>query len=184
MDGYDPVGYGGPLMGTSMNPRRLRAIIGAAALAAALVVPVAVSADTIPGSTRVAVVTVDPNIRVLNKVVATVNVSFTCDPFLVYDWETGQYVQSTAGFLEGAEASLTQASGKTIASGSGNINTSAPVTCDGATVNAGFVTIAATAVPWKNGAAVVLADVHVVDSTFQTGDNGTSGPVSVKLTGK
>jgi hypothetical protein len=171
-------------MGTSRNQGRLRAMIGAAALAVALAAPAAVSADTIPGTSGIAVVSVDPSVRVLNKVVATINVSFTCDPFLVYDWETGQYVQSTAGFLEGADASLTQAAGKTIASGSARIFTTAPVVCDGATVNNGSVTITATTVPWKNGAAVATAAVHVVDSQFQTADNGSSGPVSVKLTSK
>jgi hypothetical protein len=163
---------------------RIRALIVGAALVAALAVPVAVSADTIPGSNGVATVTVDPTVRVLNKVVATVNVSFTCDPFLVYDWETGQYVQSTTGFLEGASASLTQASGRTIGSGSADIITTGPATCDGTTANRATVSITATSVPWKSGAAVATASVHVVDSQFQTADNGTSGPVAVKLTGK
>jgi len=171
-------------MRVSTNHGRIRKAVGVAFLAAALVVPAAVNADTIPADNGQATVTVDNSVRVLNKVVATVSISFTCDPFLVYDWETGQYVPSTTGFLEESEVTLIQASGKTIGSATGGLRLTGPVTCDGQSANSGSVVIAATTVPWKSGAAVATATVQVVDSQFQTSDNGTSGPVPVKLTGK
>lgn len=166
------------------TPARLRAFILVSALGAALAVPVAVSADTIPNPGGVAHIMVAPEAPVLGKVAATLDLSFTCDPFLVFDWETGQYVESTEGFMEGGEATLTQASGRSIARGSAAVVADGAIVCDGQTLNDASATIMASTVPWKKGTAVASVGLHVVDSQFQNADNGQAGPLAVKLTAK
>ncbi len=81
-------------MDTLNGHRRLRALIVGGALAVALAMPLAVSADTTGGSviqpafSRGATITLDA-VHLTSKLIATVDISFTCDPLLVYDWETG-----------------------------------------------------------------------------------------------
>ena len=74
--------------------RRRAAIASAVPLCLAL--PAAASADTTAGGTGAAHVSYT-DVHVSAKVLATVNVSFTCDPFLIYDWQTGESVPSTVG---------------------------------------------------------------------------------------
>ena len=88
---------------------RRRAAIASAVLAMCLALPAAASADTTAGGTGAAHVSISTDVHVSAKVLATVNVSFTCDPFLIYDWQTGESVPSTVGHLEFGGVSLTQA---------------------------------------------------------------------------
>ena len=68
---------------------RLRASLLCAALAACIALPAAASAATPGGGT--AQVTVATKVHVTAKLVAVVDVSFTCDPFLIMDWQTGTW---------------------------------------------------------------------------------------------
>ena len=127
-------------MDTLNGHRRLRALIVGGALAVALAMPLAVSADTTGGSviqpafSRGATITLDA-VHLESKLIATVDISFTCDPLLVYDWETGTYTTTTAGQVEDAIAVIVQASGRSIASASGTRSAAASL-CDGSHVNA------------------------------------------------
>ena len=62
---------------------RRRAAIGAV-FAMCLALPAAASAATTAGGTGAAQVTIGTAVHVAAKVLATVDVSFTCDPFLIY----------------------------------------------------------------------------------------------------
>jgi hypothetical protein len=159
---------------------RFRAGLLCAALAVCLALPAAASADTTGDSPGVARVTVDTSVHVTAKLVAVVDVSFTCDPFLVYDWQTGTYVQSTVGHLEGGGVNLTQASGRSIASAGGEV-TPGTVVCDGQTVTTRSVSIMAYSSPWKSGTAIATARLTIYDDGYQSYDLGESGPVVVKL---
>ena len=161
--------------------RGLRATLACAALAVCLVLPAAASAATPGGGT--AQVTVGTAVHVTAKLVAVVDVSFTCDPFLVFDWQTGTMVESTIGQLSDSGASLTQVQGRSIAVGSAEFASgpSAIVVCDGVTVQTRSVTIMANTLPWKSGAAVANARVKVFSAGFESRDIGDSGPVVVKL---
>jgi len=163
---------------------RLRAFMLVGALGATLALPIAANADTAPGSTGVTSVTIAPDATILGKVVATLDVSFTCDPFTVYDYGTGQYVQSTQGSLEYANATLTQASGRTIASGSESVIPDGPLVCDGLTSNHATSTITATTLPWKKGTAVATVRIFIASTDFQSSDQGQAGPLVVKLAAK
>ncbi len=115
--------------------------------------------------------------------VAIVDVSFTCDPFVVFDWETGTTVESTVGELVGG-VTLTQASGKSVSVAGADLPEGTPeaiVVCDGVTVQTRSVAIRADTQPWKSGAAVASARVQIVDEQGQSRDRGESGPVVVKL---
>lgn len=176
-------------MGLFTNRARLRAILIGGALVATLAVPAAASADTTPGGVSIApassngaTISVSADVHVLSRVVATVEISFTCDPFLVYNWETGETVETTSGRLEYGTAAIVQASGRSIATGSADFYGGGDVLCDGATVHTRSVPIVASTMPWKPGGAVVGASIAVVDSTYQESDTASSGPVAVKLT--
>ena len=82
------------------RPGRLRASFLCTALAICLALPAAASAAT-PGGGTVQV-SVGASVPVLAKVVAIVDVSFTCDPFLVFDWETGTWWSRRSGNLSSA----------------------------------------------------------------------------------
>jgi len=159
---------------------RLRVALFCTALAAALVLPAAVSADTGGGTAQV---TVAPTVHVTAKLVAVVDVSFICDPFLVYDWQTGTMVESTSGQLVDSGVTLTQVQGRSITSGSAEYagGASALVVCDGVTIQRRSVTIMASTLPWKSGSAVARAGVKVYSDGFESRDIGDSGPVVVKL---
>jgi hypothetical protein len=163
---------------------RLRASLLGMAMVACLALPVAASADTTgsPGG-GTAQVTVGATVHVTAKLVAVVDVSFTCDPFLIYDWQTGTYVESTVGHLSDSGATLTQVQGRSIATGSAEFASGpdSTVVCDGVTVQTRSVTIMASTLPWKSGAAVVNAEVDVFSDGFEGRDLGFSGPVVVKL---
>jgi hypothetical protein len=150
-------------------------------MAVCLALPAAASAATPGGGT--AQVTVQPTVHVTAKLVAVVDVTFTCDPFLIMDWQTGEMVVSTVGHLSDAGATLTQVQGRSIAQGSAEFASgpSSIVVCDGVTPQTRSVTIMATTLPWKSGAAVVNAEADVFSDGFQGRDLGHSGPVVVKL---
>ena len=157
---------------------RLRAGLLCAALAACLALPAAASGATPGGGT--AQVTVNTSVPVVAKVVATVDVSFTCDPFLIMDWSTGTLVESTVGHMVFGGVTLTQASGKSVNVAGADFPEST-VVCDGVTLQTRSVTIMASTLPWKSGTAVARATVQVFDDQFQSRYRGDSGPVVVKL---
>ena len=159
---------------------RFRAGLLCAALAVCLALPAAASADTTGDSPGVATVTVDTAVHVTAKLVAVVDVSFTCDPFQVYDWQTGTYVESTVGHLEGGGVTLTQASGRSIASAGGEV-TGGTVVCDGHTVTNRSILIMAYSTPWKSGTAIATARLTIYSDGFESYDLADSGPVVVKL---
>lgn len=160
--------------------RRRAALIGTA-LAICLALPAAASADTTGGGTDGAAhVSVQTNVHVSAKVVATVNISFTCAPFLIYDWQTGELVPSTVGHMEFGGVTLTQAQGRSIASGGSDFE-GGTVVCDGSTVTTRSVSIIATTLPWKSGSAIATARVNVYSDTFESRDFGDTGAVIVKL---
>ena len=167
-------------MGSFMPRSRLRAVLLVGALGAALALPAAVSADTTPGSSGGATIDVGTDVRVTAKVAATIDISFTCDPFLVYDWETGMLVPSTSGRLEFGCATLTQASGRSVISGSAEFY-GGDVVCDGTTVQSRAITVMASTSPWKTGSAVAVASIYIIDDQAQSSDTADSGPVAVKL---
>ena len=159
---------------------RRRAAIASALLAMCLALPAAASADTTAGGTGAAHVSISADVHVSAKVLATVNVSFTCDPFLIYDWQTGESVPSTVGHLEFGGVSLTQAQGRSVASGGGDFE-GGTVVCDGSTVTTLAVPVMATTFPWKSGTAIASARVNVYSDTFESRDFGETGAVIVKL---
>ena len=71
--------------------RRLRAALICTALVACLALPAGASADTGSAGGGTAQVTVATAVPVTAKVAAVVDVSFTCDPFLIMDWEQGRW---------------------------------------------------------------------------------------------
>jgi hypothetical protein len=165
---------------------RLRALTLSGALLACLALPAVASADTTnltiqPAASRGATITLDPNVRVTSKVVATVGITFKCDPFMVYDWETGETRPSTVGFLEGGQIVLVQASGRTVNTASIGLF-GGEVVCDGTTVQSLTASIVASTAPWKSGAAVTGATVYVVDQDYQSSHYASTGAMSVKLT--
>jgi hypothetical protein len=175
-------------MGSLVPRSRLRAIIIGGALVATLALPAVVSADTTgpggsiaPAASNGATIAVDTDVTVMSKLVATVDLAFTCDPFMVYDWQTGETVPSTSGRLEFGSVSIVQASGRTILS-SATEYYGGDVTCDGSTVHSRSIPVVAQTQPWKSGAAVIGATVYVVDEEYQQSRSASSGPIAVKLT--
>ena len=110
-------------------------------------------------------------VHVTAKVVAVVDVSFTCDPFLIMDWKTGTLVESTVGHLFGQRRHVdpgvrdgrSRRGSAEFASGP-----SAIVVCDGVTLQTRSVTIMASTLPWKSGAAVANARVKVFSDDFSS----------------
>ena len=165
----------------SRGPRLLA--LGAALLVA-LALPSVAFADTTPGPTippaaaRDATITVT-SATVTARLIVSVGVDYVCQPFEVYDWETGQTYQTTTGFIEDGQATVIQAQGRTIASGTGGV--SGAVTCDGSTVNHLTIPVIASTAPWRSGTAVVGAALFASDPTFNTGDYASSGPLVMKV---
>ena len=171
-------------MRPNLSRHRVRAVLMCTALAACLALPAAASADTGSAGGGTAQVTVATDVHLIAKVAAVVDVSFTCDPFLIMDWETGTLVESTVGHLVFGGVTLTQASGKSINVAGADLPEGTPeatVVCDGVTVQTRSVTLMASTLPWKSGTAVASARVQVYDDLFQSRDRGESGPVVVKL---
>src|SRR3954453_16194819 len=96
-----PAGQGqeGQLMRPIKLGSRLRAVMLCTAIVAGLGLPAAVSAATTGGENDAASVTIGTAVHVTGKLVAVVDVSFTCDPFLIFDWQTGTMIESTVGHL-------------------------------------------------------------------------------------
>jgi hypothetical protein len=173
-------------MGVFDQHARLRAIIVGGALSAALALPIGVSADTTGGSSiqpaasNGATIAVDAVVHVMSRVVATVDISFTCDPIPVYDQESGTTTTSTSGRIEYGSAVIVQATGRSINSGSAEFS-GGEVLCDGVAVYTRSIPIVASALPWKSGAAAAGGTVYITDATYQGSDYASSGPIAVKL---
>jgi len=164
--------------------RRLRAAMICTVLAVCLALPAAASADSGSAGGGTAQVTVGTDVHVTAKVAAVVDLSFTCDAFLIMDWGTGTLVESTVGHLVFGGVTLTQASGKSVTVAGADLPEGTPeaiVICDGATIQTRSVTIMASTLPWKSGTAVASARVQVYSDDFSSRDLGESGPVVVKL---
>jgi hypothetical protein len=173
-------------MATPSIRRRGRALVVVAALAAALAAPAAAFADTtappptiFPAESRGATISLSGG-SVTARVVVNTQVAFTCDPFLVFDWETGTEVQVTSGSLEFGAVTIVQASGRTINSGEGQF-AGGTVVCDGTTVNQREVAVVASVLPWKAGAAVAGARVHIASPDFNDSHYASTGAVTFKL---
>ena len=169
--------------------RRPRLVIAAGLLALALAAPGAVSADTTggpppigPAASHDATISID-SITVTGKVLATVTISYTCQPFQTYDWMTGETTETTVGHLEGGGVTTLQAQGKTLDWGEFGLFANL-ATCDGSTVNTATAPVTAMVTPWKNGAAVVGASVYICDVNCSDADSAATGPVTVKLTNR
>jgi len=173
-------------MGSFDQHARLRAILLGGALLGALALPIGVSADTTGGSTipaassNGATIAVSRSVHVISKVVATVDISFTCDPFEVYDWETNATTTSTSGHVEYGSATIVQASGRSVVSSSAEYF-GGNVVCDGATVHTRSIPVVASTLPWKSSASVAGATVYLADATYQASHYASSGPIAVKL---
>ncbi len=165
---------------------RLRALIVSGALLACFALPGVASADTSgvtiqPAASRGATIELGSTIRITSKVMATFEIRFTCDPLLVYDWETGETHSSTDGRFGYGSAVLIQAQGRSIASASAEVYGGDAVLCDGTTVHTRTVSVLASTLPWKAGSAIAGVSVSIEDTDGQTNDWATSGPVQVKL---
>jgi hypothetical protein len=164
--------------------RGARLLVLGATLMAALALPSAAFADTTPGPTIPPAASRDATIAITSatvtaRLIVSVGVDYVCQPFLSFDWETGQWIASTAGSIEDGRAIVIQAQGRTIASGSGAV--SGAVTCDGSTVNHLTIPVVATTAPWRTGTAGLGAALFASDASFNDGDYASSGPVVVKL---
>lgn len=174
-------------MSGSKFGRRSRLAALSAILALTLVAPMAVSADTSPparidpAASRGATISVDSAIPVTARLIANVTIRFTCDPLQVFDWSTGQTVETTVGRVENGRVVVLQVAGRTINSGSTDFYGGPDAVCDGATVNARVFGVAASVVPWKTGTAIAGASVILVSNDYQSSDYGSTGPVTVKL---
>jgi len=173
-------------MGLFDQHARLRAILVGGALLGALALPIGVSADTTGGSTipaassNGATIGVSNTVHVMSKVVAAVDIAFTCDPLQVYDWETSSTTTSTSGHVEFGSVTIVQASGRSIITSSAEYF-GGNVLCDGATVYTRSIPVVASTLPWKSGASVAGATVFISDATGQSSDYASSGPIAVKL---
>lgn len=170
-------------------PRSPR-LTGAMALAliAAVAAPGVAFADTTggtrgiaPAASHNATISVT-SVSVTAKVIATVQVAFTCQPLTYFDWQTGQYVTTADAVLDNAQSTIVQAQGRTIDWGIGNAAYGQALVCDGSHVNAIAMPVTAAVAPWKTGTAVVGATVNVIDPQGFTADDASSGPVTVRLT--
>jgi hypothetical protein len=166
-----------------VSPPRLLVLSGA--LAVALAMPMSALADTVSPPTIAAAESRHATIQlsgggVLGRLVANTRVDFTCDPFLIFDWETGQEVESTFGSLEGGAVTILQASGRTINFGQGEF-WGGDVVCDSATVNHRDVQVVASVSPWKSGSAVAGARVHIASADFNQSAAASTGAITIKL---
>ena len=172
-----------------LRTRRLRVLALAGVLVGALALPTAVFADTTGGPppipptySRDATIT-GVSVGTTARLIANVTISYVCQPFQSYDWSTGQVVETTVGRIEDGGAVILQAQGKTIDWGQGYLFGGSAV-CDGTTVNQASTTVSAMVSPWKQGSAVVSATINVSDANGSDWDYASSGPITVKLSGK
>jgi hypothetical protein len=168
------------------RPRRVGVLV-ATALAIALAVPAATFADTtaapqiLPASSRGATIHLAARGTINARLIATVRLEITCEPFEILDWQTGETVESTQGSVEWLSLTMLQASGKTVNWGTADGGLSQPVTCDGQTVTALDMAVVPQIAPWKSGVAVAGAVVSIASPDFMTADFASSGPVQVRL---
>ncbi|HEX2754329.1 MAG TPA: hypothetical protein VHM48_02640 [Candidatus Limnocylindrales bacterium] len=172
-------------MSTLSVARRGRLLLASVAVVVALAVPTAALADTTPAPTIYPAASNHATIRltggsVIGRVVVNTQVSFTCDPFLVFDWETGSEVEVTTGSLEYGAVTIVQASGRTINSGEGTFF-GGDVVCDGTTVNLRDVAVVAGLAPWKAGMAVAGAHISISSPDFNSSSYASTGAMSLKL---
>jgi hypothetical protein len=166
--------------------RRTRLVVAGGMLALTLAIPSGVSADTTggvpsiqPAYSRDASIQIG-SVSVTAKVIATVTMKFTCEPFQTYDWQTGETTETTAGRVEGGQVTVVQAQGRTIAWGQVDLF-GATAVCDGTTVNVISAPVTAAVAPWKVGTAVAGAWIQVSDATGSDSDGASSGPATVRL---
>lgn len=177
-------------MSIRSRARRVSLAMLAGALGLALMIPVSALADTTGGTPTIGPAAAhDATIRLTGvtlsgKLIATVTVEFTCQPFESYDWDTGQTVVSTDGHVEGGGAIILQAQGRTIAWGQGDLGSGGHSTCDGVTTNTASIPVTPAVAPWKNGTAVIGASVYLADDNFGDSDYASTGPIAVKLSSK
>src|SRR4029079_2803651 len=126
-------------------------------------------------------VVVSTRATITAKLIATIGADITCQPFEMFDWETGQTVLSTEGQLEFTEADLLQVSGRAVNWGSAPAASPGSVVCDGTTVTPGNIRVTPQNVPWKSGVAVVGVRIQVIPPDFSTSDFASSGAVEVRL---
>jgi hypothetical protein len=169
--------------------RRARLVLVTGVAALTLAIPATVSADTTggvpsiqPAFSRDATISVT-GVRVTAKVIATVTIAFTCQPFQSYNWETGETTETTVGRIEGGQVTIIQAQGRTIDWGQVDLF-GGSATCDGSTVNVTSVPVTAAVTPWKVGTAVVGASVYLCDENCSDSASATTGPVTVRLTSR
>ena len=172
-------------MATPSPRRRWRLLLVGAALALALAVPSSALADTTatptiyPADSRGATVTLTGG-SIVGRLVANTTVTFTCDPFLVYDWESGQEVESTEGRLEDGSVTILQASGRTINYGQVGF-WGGSVVCDGGTVNRRDLGVVASVSPWRSGSVVAGATVYIASADYNSSHFASTGPVTIRL---
>jgi hypothetical protein len=156
-------------------------------LVAGLALPTAVLADTTGGAppiqpafARNATIRVT-SVAVTAKLIANIAITYTCQPFQVYDWETGQTIETTVGHIEGGQGVVIQAQGRSIAWGQSSDIFGGTAVCDGSTANSMSFPVTAVVSPWKSGTAVVGASIYLVDDNGQTSDFASTGPITVRL---
>lgn len=171
----------------NIGSRRHAGLVAVVALIAAIAIPGAALADTTggppamqPATSRGATIVVDTSVTITAKAVATAHVVFVCNPFEVFDWQTGQTVLSTDGQMEDLQVEIIQASGKTLNWGLAEAF-GGSVVCDGTTRHTADATIVPTNAPWKSGSAVIGASVSVAAPDFQSSDFASSGPIQIRL---
>ncbi|HET9519489.1 MAG TPA: hypothetical protein VFO73_00420 [Candidatus Limnocylindrales bacterium] len=172
-------------MSRSTFGRRGRLLLVAAVLTAGFAMPMTVLGDTTtvptiyPASENDATIDLDTG-PIIGRVLVQATVTFTCEPFLVYDWETGMEVETTEGNLEFGMVSIIQAAGRTINYGEGEFY-GGDVVCDGTTANTREVSVGAMVIPWKKGTAVAGARIAIVSPDWNSGHGASTGPLTVKL---
>lgn len=172
---------------TAVSAPRARLVAVVAALAILVALPGVAAADTASGPPSIpaahssgATIEIKSPAGVTARLIATVDVSFTCEPFQVFDWETGQTTETTAGRIEWGQVVVLQAQGRQIAWGTADFY-GGDVTCDGSFVNARTLGVVASNLPWKSGVAVAGANVAVSDLDFGDFHTAGTGPVEIKL---
>jgi hypothetical protein len=174
-------------MSAIVSRSRRLGILATTAIAIALAVPAAVSADTgspptiFPAESRGATVEVSTRGIISARLIATIRVNITCEPLEMFDWETGQTSLTTEGHVEFTNADLLQVSGRTINWGSAPATSPGNVVCDGETVTPVTFTIIPQNLPWKSGSAVVGVRIQVVPPDFSSGHFASSGAVEIHL---
>ena len=175
-------------MGNVVSGTPLRRLAVVAALTTLLALPATASADTgaqpptiFPAESRGATISVSTTATVTARLIANVHVEFTCEPFEMFDWDTGQTVLSSDARIEFAAVEVLQVSGRTINFGSNDFFATGAAVCDGVTLNKANGAVAAQVVPWKSGTAIAGARVYLVPPDFSVAHYASSGAIQIKL---